>query len=372
MAAVQQLNDEIQSKVGKMSTNFMKGNAKLGKEFFLLAAKASLLLGRLLRRSAKLDQEMRNIKNIGEKIPENLATLMKEKKHSVDHMSDDSTSHKSKHEFKIDKVIVKLKTLIKNLDKSPEYPNAMEKDLRKLKDTTKTKINSRDGQEQKEGNQDDKDIEHKSVTETQLGLDSLDKQQRKEGSEIDKNVENKPNIDGQSYTSRQSISDSQSDMDSQLEMDSQSDVDTQSDIDSHSDVDSHSNIDSHSGVDSQSDMDTMSDMDSHLETNADGDNNEDVDSMEKYGSSSSDDVMDDVTNDRIKVRVRHMRSVDEKELAEEDMGDTEGGAEGDIEEMGTESRIKRATRKMERMVQEHLKDAGIIPKGMVFAQYSFN
>ena len=331
MTAVKQLNDEIHSKVSKILADFKKGDVKLGRDFFVLAAKANLLLGRLLRRSAKLDQEMRNIKNIGEEISESEVKSVKEAKKNVDAGVEDSAYDKSEDKFKMDKVITKLKTMIQNLDTSEKYPAAAELDLQKLDNKIEKEMESLDSQK----------------LEDKIGkkMDSIGGKHQQEGS--DKDIDKS--------------------MDSQSEMNSQSEMDSQSEMGRHSETNSQSEMDSQSKTDSQSEIDSQSDTESDLQTDTDVDKNVDLDSSEKEDSPPSDDVaMDDVT-DRIKVRVRQVRSADENALAEDD--GEEGGEEGDIEEMGTEGRIKRATRRMERMVKEHLKDAGIMPKGRTQTDY---
>ena len=88
---------------------------------------------------------------------------------------------------------------------------------------------------------------------------------------------------------------------------------------------------------------------------------DDVDELESSESSESSDESDTKTG--VKVKVSKVKKVfvgdnEDSEMEEADLDDEE------MEELGLQKRIRMATKKMEELVKEQLRDSGVLPSGM--------
>ena len=85
---------------------------------------------------------------------------------------------------------------------------------------------------------------------------------------------------------------------------------------------------------------------------------EDVDSASKSGSVVADDMRTGVKVKVSKIKKISIPEDDESELEETDLDEEE------MEELNMDKRIRLATKKMEEMVKQELRDSGVVPSGI--------
>ncbi|EDO37284.1 predicted protein [Nematostella vectensis] len=112
MAAVKNLNQEIHSKLDNIIRK-TEPTGDQGRKFFRLAAKANLLLRRLLQRSAQLDKEMRIIREISKEAD------TRRQEYLDNEVADDLTPGKElegEAKVKMNNIVERLKNMIKDID----------------------------------------------------------------------------------------------------------------------------------------------------------------------------------------------------------------------------------------------------------------
>lgn len=114
MEAVKELNKEVHSKIDDIASGDNTGKKTTSGEYFRLAGKANLVLRRLLQRSAQLDKDMRDMKEISRQAK----ARDEEYADVLDEDSDISENKRLKREAekRLGSIVDKLKKMISNDD----------------------------------------------------------------------------------------------------------------------------------------------------------------------------------------------------------------------------------------------------------------
>jgi len=114
MEAVKELNKEVHSKIDDIVSSDKTDKKASSGEFFRLAGKANLVLRRLLQRSAQLDKDLKDMKDISRQAKarnEEYADLLEE-----DPNMSENKRLKREAEKKLGSVVEKLKKMITDID----------------------------------------------------------------------------------------------------------------------------------------------------------------------------------------------------------------------------------------------------------------